>query len=102
MSTQPPDKSKCRQMVYETIDEMNETLGGERKLVKSPQTQLFGCSANLDSLGIVTFLVLLEQNIADRYGYVVTLADEKALSRQRSPFLTVESLTEYLFEKLND
>jgi hypothetical protein len=88
-------------MVYETIDEVNETFAGEIKLAKSPQTQLYGCSGNLDSIGIVTFLVLLEQNIADKHGYVVTLADEKALSRKKSPFLTVESLTEYLVEKLN-
>jgi len=88
-------------MVYETLDEINETFAGDIKLAKSPQTQLYGCSGNLDSIGLVTFLVLLEQNIADKYGYVVTLADEKALSRQKSPFLTVESLTEYLVEKLN-
>jgi acyl carrier protein len=102
MSTQPPDKSMCLQMVYETIDEMNETLADEDKIVKSPQTQLFGCSGTFDSIGIVTFIVMLEQNIAARYGYVITLADEKALSRQRSPFLSVESLAEYLAEKLND
>jgi hypothetical protein len=102
MSTQPPDKSRCLQMVYETIDEMNGTVADEHKIVKSPQTQLFGCSGAFDSIGIVTFIVMLEQNIAAKYGYVITLADEKALSRQRSPFLTVESLTEYLFEKLND
>jgi hypothetical protein len=89
-------------MVYETIDEMNGTLVDEDKIVKSPQTQLFGCSGTFDSIGIVTFIVMLEQNIASKYGHVITLADEKALSRQRSPFLTVESLTEYLFEKLND
>jgi D-alanine--poly(phosphoribitol) ligase subunit 2 len=102
MSTQPLDKTRCLEMVYETIDEMNETLGEQGKLVKSPQTQLFGCSGNLDSIGIVTFIVMLEQNIADKYGYLVTLADEKALSRRISPFLTVESLAEYLVEKLND
>jgi hypothetical protein len=101
MNIQPLNKESCLQMVYETIDEMNETLAGELELVKSPQTQLYGCSGNLDSIGIVTFLVLLEQNIADKYGYVVTLADEKALSRQKSPFLTVERLAEYLVEKLN-
>ena len=102
MSIQPLDKSRCLEMVYETIDEINENLEDQRKLVKSPQTQLFGCSANLDSIGIVTFIVMLEQNIADKYGYLITLADEKALSRLKSPFLTVESLTEYIVEKLND
>jgi acyl carrier protein len=101
MNIEPPNERECLQMVYETIDEINETRADEFKLAKSPQTSLFGCTGNFDSIGIVTFLVLLEQNIADKYGYAITLADENALSRQRSPFLTVESLTKYLVEKLN-
>lgn len=95
------DKKDCLDLVYETIDDLNETLE-DRKLVKSPQTQLFGCSGNLDSIGLVTFIVMLEQRIAKKYHRPVTIAEDRALSRQRSPFLTVDSLAEYLSEKLNE
>ena len=101
MGIQPLVKEDCLELVYEAIDELNQSFGYQ-KLVKSPQTQLFGCSGNLDSIGIVTFIVLLEQNIANKYGYPITFADDKALSRERSPFLSVDSLTEYITEKLND
>jgi acyl carrier protein len=87
--------------VYETIDEINETMP-DRKLVKAPHTQLFGCSGNLDSIGLVTFLVMLEQQLENKLGRPFTIAEDRALSRDRSPFLTVESLAEYLKEKLND
>jgi acyl carrier protein len=95
------DKKDCLELVYETIDEINETIA-DRKLVKAPHTQLFGCSGNLDSIGLVTFIVMLEQKLANKFGRPFTIAEDRALSRDRSPFLTVESLAEYLAEKLND
>jgi acyl carrier protein len=85
-----------------TIDEMNETQPDGQKIGKLPDTNLFGAQGQLDSLGLVNFIVLLEQRIADEFGVAVTLANEKALSRQRSPFLTVHSLTEYIVEQLEE
>jgi acyl carrier protein len=97
----PLDKNDCLELVYETIDDINETMA-DRKLVKAPHTQLFGCSGNLDSIGLVTFIVMLEQKLANQFGRPFTIAEDRALSRDRSPFLTVESLAEYLTEQLND
>jgi D-alanine--poly(phosphoribitol) ligase subunit 2 len=48
----------------------------------------------------VNFIVSLEQGIADEFGLAVTLADEKAFSRETSPFRTVGSLADYVMEHL--
>jgi acyl carrier protein len=57
---------------------------------------LIGPAAVLDSLGLVTLLVDLEQRLEDEYGLSLTLADERAMSQKHSPFRTVRSLADYI------
>lgn len=94
------DRQRVLQAIFATIDEINETLSDDRKLEKSAETRLFGDQRQLDSLGLVSLIVSLEQHLADEFGLAVTLADEKAISRETSPFSTVERLTDYVTELL--
>ena len=87
-------------VMFAVIDEINETLRPDRQLQKSVETHLFGKQGKLDSLGLVNFIVSLEQGVADEFGLAVTLADEKAFSRETSPFRTVDSLADYVIERL--
>ena len=66
------------------------------------ETSIFGTKGNLDSLGLVSFLVNLEQNIEDKYGIPITIADEKAMSLKNSPFRTINTLSEYLNGIINE
>ena len=56
---------------------------------------LLGTDGLLDSLGLVSVILDVEQEIADRLGVHVTIADERAMSQKRSPFRTVGSLADY-------
>ena len=62
------------------------------------QTRLFGETAALDSIGLVTLIADLEEDIRIATGKMVTLADEKAMSRLTSPFRRVDLLAEYVVE----
>ena len=68
----------------------------------SNKTRLIGSEAIFDSLGLVAFLVELEEKIEDLYSIEIEIADEKAMSRYRSPFMNIESLSEFLIEKINE
>jgi acyl carrier protein len=57
---------------------------------------LIGPRSILDSLGLVTLLVDLEQRLDDEYALSLTLADERAMSQKHSPFRTVRSLADYI------
>ena len=59
-------------------------------------TRLFGSGGLLDSLGLVSVLMDVEQQLNDQTGYNLTIADERAMSQERSPFRTIGSLTEYV------
>ena len=65
------------------------------------QTRLFGDGACLDSMGLVTLIVDLEEDIYRELGARVSLADERAMSRLTSPFRSVNQLATYIWETLN-
>ena len=57
-------------------------------------TRLFGGS--LDSVNVVSLIVELEEQIAEHCGVSITIADDHAMSQQRSPFRTVGSMADYV------
>jgi acyl carrier protein len=58
-------------------------------------TRLFGSEGILDSMGLVSLVVAVEQAIDDEYGVAVALADEHALSQRHSPYRTIGTLADY-------
>jgi acyl carrier protein len=63
---------------------------------------LIGRQAILDSLGLVTLIVDLEQRLEEEYGISLILVDEHALSQRSSPFRTVQSLTDYICQLIEE
>ena len=65
-------------------------------------TVLYGEKGILDSMGLVTLLVEVEQMVVDALDVDITIGDERALSRTRSPFRTVGSLADYVIELVRE
>jgi hypothetical protein len=63
---------------------------------------IFGAGGALDSLGLVNFLADLEYRLAEVHGRELVLASERAMSRSRSPFRDVDTLTAYVLELLSE
>jgi hypothetical protein len=51
---------------------------------------------------LVTFLVELEEGLEEKFDIEFEIADEKAMSRRRSPFLNSETLTDYILDRINE
>ena len=92
--------SKTIQIIYEAIDELNETL--DIPLEKNEDLTIFGTNAQLNSLEIVSLIVTVERLVDEKYGKSITLASEKAFSRSSSPFRTPATLAEYVDELLKE
>jgi acyl carrier protein len=88
--------------VYSAVDDLNEILGADERLEKSPDVALIGTEAKLDSLGLVNLIVLVEEKVQQRFGVGITLVDERAMSQSKSPFRTLGSLTEFVEEQMAD
>ena len=90
------NKKKVVQIIFYAVEEINEQLPQQQQLGQSTKTVLFGKDGKLDSLGLVTLLVIIEQNIEDEFDVSITIADEKAMSQKRSPFRTIGTLADYI------
>lgn len=93
-------KEEIIEIIFDSIDEINEQ--NETHLVKNEKTKLFGRDSDLDSLGLVNLIVSVEENINDRLNVSISIVDEKAMSQKNSPFKSVETLTDYLLQVLNE
>lgn len=82
-------------ILYPVVEEAQSTIDSARGLEKHPETVLFG-EGGLDSLGLVRFIVLVEERLQDVAHRSLTLASEKAMSQKRSPFRTLGTLAEYI------
>jgi len=71
-------------------------LPAARRLRKGPDTVIVGVAGSLDSLGIVNFIVTLEEKAGELLGIPVQLLDDTMLVETESPFRTVETLTSFL------
>ena len=93
---------KILNSLYQVVDEFNALDDNNEKIEKSLDTVLLGKGSKLDSLGIVNFIVGVEQNIEDDFEIEITLADERALSQEESPFSTIKSLANYIELLINE
>lgn len=91
-------RAEILQCVYEAIDEANEDRLDLPPLEKSPQTRIHGTKGGLDSLGLINFLVAVEEAVERETGVSVALSDDRALSREPSPFESVQTLVDYVEE----
>jgi acyl carrier protein len=71
----------------------------EAQLELSPTAPLFGPGSPLDSLGLVSLLIDIEEALGDQ-GHAITLSDARAMSQTRSPFRSVPALVAYIQESL--
>ena len=82
--------------IYRAVDWINGELPPDRQLIKAPETRLLGSQSTLDSMQLVSLIIAVEREMEDTFGVVLTLADERALSMNASPFRSIHSLADYI------
>ncbi len=88
--------------VYRAVDELNKQLPKGVHVEKSLDAELYGKTGKLESIDVVNFIMEVEDQIREEFGVSVTIADDRAMSQQNSPFLTLGTLSEYLAQLLNE
>ena len=88
-------------IVYPALEEILSMK--EAAVETSEETVLFGEGAVLNSLELVSFIVLAEERVNDNLeSGGITLTSEKAMSPSSTPFRTVGTLAEYIDELLQE
>lgn len=96
------DQERIQKAIYIAVDKVNKQLPGGTKLEKSADAILYGASGVLESLDFVTFIMEIEEQIQEEFGVDLMITDENLLSKEKSPFSTLGTLTEYLSKVLEE
>lgn len=91
------EKSRVKEIIIDSFNELIETEGISIEV--NADTALMGSDSVIDSLGLVTLLVDIEARLSDE-DVEISILSEKAMSQKNSPFLNIESLTEFISEQL--
>lgn len=96
------DRPDATGIVLEALAELNGQRGADEQIPTNLEAPLFGATGKLDSLGLVTMLLEIEDRARDRFEVSLTLADERAMSESRSPFRTLSALSAYVAQRIDE
>lgn len=96
------DKEKIKSIIIETINELKDELNTKTELIIKDETILYGENGLVDSLGLVSIISSVESEVSSRFNKEIVIADERAMSQRSSPFRTINSLTDYVFNLLTN
>lgn len=93
------------QEVENVVVEVVRDICNERG-IESPtldcDTILIGSEALVDSVGLVTIVMEIEERLSEDFAVEVSLTSDKAMSRERSPLRTIGSIRDYVVEQAVD
>lgn len=92
------DRPAAVRLILLRLARLGAELGKPALAQADEQTRLFGEASHLDSIGLVTLMSDLEEDIHRACGVRVVIADERAMSRLTSPFRRVGLLADHLVE----
>jgi acyl carrier protein len=85
-------KEQVTEIIYRAIDEIN--LEFNLSLQKKDESKLVG---EIDSIILVNLIVKIEFEMNRNARKVISIDSDKAFSQVNSPFLTVGTLTDYVY-----
>ena len=92
------DRTSILNAVYSAIQNTNETLPADRKIQAIESEHIIGEGAKIDSLGFVTLMVAVEQEVEAAGGKCPSLAEE--LSDPGAGVATIGQLVDYLAKRV--
>jgi acyl carrier protein len=87
---------KVARCIYAAVDEANLDRDGKPPLERSLDTPIHGSESGLDSLGLINFIVAVEENLEREFDVVLVLGDDRALEHDPSPFTSIAALAAYV------
>lgn len=90
------------EIVMTQVNNLVNTFPDEQKFDVQENTVLFGKDSNVDSLSLVSLIVDMEAIFLDEYDAAISLTDDRAMTREISPFNTINTLTDYIYEITNE
>lgn len=93
--------AQIQSIIFNAIEMSNNIREDDSQIPSETNTLLYGKDGCLDSMGLVGFLIDIEELFLDE-DIQISLSDERAMSQKNSPFRSVETLAIYIQSLIND
>ena len=71
----------------------------DKKINLDENTKFLGSSSIFDSIELVQFIVEVESFVNNNLGFKIELTSDKAMSRRNSPFISIDSIANFIIEE---
>ena len=83
-------------IIYDCVDDINRQLPDGVTLSKTPETRLFGEGGVLDSLGLITLLVCIEEALQAKRGIHCVILEEEAMANPEGQYHSIKRLADWI------
>jgi len=90
------DRQRIINCVFSAIEQVNATRAPEEAVLPAIDTVLVSDQSGLDSLGLINFVVALEDQLSQAFGRQIPLAESALDPSARRHFATVADLADHL------
>lgn len=91
-------KEEIIDLIFKCVEKLNRQLPEESKLILIESTAIAGENSPLDSLGLVTLMVCIEEHLTS-LGMSINILDKISESRDL-PFVTIGGMSLWLLDQL--
>jgi acyl carrier protein len=95
------DRTVAIGIVLSALREAVDQNGGDASAV-TEETVIVGPEAVIDSIGVVSLIVDIEQRLEMDHEISVTLANDRAMSQRNSPFRTAAVLADHILTTVRE
>ena len=94
------NRGEILEMVFAAVKRTNQLREADAQIPQREDAALFGQGGYLDSLGLVSFVLDVEDLVNEATGLSIVLSDDRAMSQSRSPFRTIGDFVDYVAKRL--
>jgi acyl carrier protein len=91
-------REQVLKIIIENVKNLVDTYPENQRFNVDENTILFGLKSEIDSLSLVSVIVDLETEFYDSYNIEISLTDDRAMTREISPYDNISVLTDYIVE----
>ena len=95
------ETERIQSIIMSAMTTMNVSRESDEQLEIGVEAPIFGPDSMLDSLGLVSLLIDIEELFADE-GITIALSDERAMSQKRTPYRDVPTLTAFIESQISE
>ncbi|OFX38208.1 MAG: hypothetical protein A2X08_09195 [Bacteroidetes bacterium GWA2_32_17] len=96
------DIVKVKEIVLNALNNILTVVPVEQGFEIDESTLLLAEGSIIDSLTLVSLIVDIETTYSTDYNIEISLSDDRAMTREISPFLSVSKLVDYIYELISE